>query len=159
MTISASRLTPNDAPPSDIDIFVTLRKLDKDGNEVFHTGTVGDPVPVVKGWLRVSHRKVDETHPLHRHYLPYRSYSRADVLPVVENNKYPVDVEMWPTNTVLEAGESLVLEIAGHDTQGVGLFSHQHPEDRAPSKFAGLNHVEVGRDSSWISLPVIPPRN
>ncbi|GLA15538.1 hypothetical protein AnigIFM62618_002081 [Aspergillus niger] len=133
LTISASRLTPSDAPPSDIDIFVTLRKLDKDGNEVFHTGTVGDPVPVVKGWLRVSHRKVDETDPLHRHYLPYRSYSRADVLPVVENNKYPVDVEMWPTNTVLEAGESLVLEIAGHDTQGVGLFSHQHPEDRAPS--------------------------
>ncbi|GLB12265.1 hypothetical protein AtubIFM57258_009546 [Aspergillus tubingensis] len=159
LTISACQLNPDDAHPSDIDIFVTLRKLDKEGNEVFYTGTVGDPAPVVKGWLRVSHRKVDETHPLHRPYLPYRSYSRADVLPVVEDDKYAVDVEMWPTNTVLEAGESLVLEIAGHDTQGVGLFSHQHPGDRAPSKFAGLNHVEVGRDSSWILLPVIPPRN
>lgn len=126
---------------------------------MFYTGTVGDPVPVVKGWLRVSQRKVDETHSLHRPYLPYRSYSRADVLPVVEDDKYPVDVEMWPTNTVLEAGESLVLGIAGHDTQGVGLFSHQHPEDRAPSKLAGLNHVDVGRDNSWILLPVLPPRN
>ncbi|OJJ76621.1 hypothetical protein ASPBRDRAFT_39116 [Aspergillus brasiliensis CBS 101740] len=158
LTISASRLEPDDAPPSDIDIFVTLRKLDKDGNEVFYVGTVGDPTPVVKGWLRVSHRKVDESHPLHRHYLPYRSYSRADVLPVVEDDRYPVDVEMWPTNTVLEAGESLVLEIAGHDTQGVGLFSHQHPEDRAPSKFAGLNHLQVGRECSWVMLPVIPSR-
>jgi hypothetical protein len=96
---------------------------------------------------------------LHRHYLPYRSFSRADVLSVVEDDKYTVDVEMWPTNTVLDSGESLILEIAGHDTQGVGLFSHQHPEDRAPSKFSGLNHVEVGKDNSWILLPVIPPRS
>lgn len=158
MTISASRLTPDDAPPSDIDLFVTLRKLDTQGHEVLYTGTVGDPIPVVKGWLRVSHRQVDDSHPLHREYLPYRSYARTDVLPVLEDDKYPVDVELWPTNTVLEAGESLILEIAGHDTQGVGLFSHQHPEDRAPSTFAGLNHVEVGGEMSWVSLPVIPPR-
>jgi hypothetical protein len=48
----------------------------------------------------------------------------------------------------LEPGESLVLEIAGHDTQGVGKFLHEHPDDRNPSVFEGFNTVHVGGDSS-----------
>ncbi|PYH99744.1 X-Pro dipeptidyl-peptidase protein [Aspergillus ellipticus CBS 707.79] len=158
LTVSASRANRNDPPPSDIDIFVTLRKLDASGNEAFYTGTIGDPVPIVKGWLRVSLRAVDESHPQHREYLPYRHYRSTDVQPVNEDEKYPVDVEVWPTNTVLQAGETLVLEIAGHDTQGVGSFGHQHAQDRDPKVFAGLNHVEVGKEASWLLLPVIPPR-
>ncbi|KAL4971274.1 Alpha/Beta hydrolase protein [Aspergillus desertorum] len=125
--------------------------------EVFYTGTMGDPVPVVKGWLRVSLRKV-EGHPFHRPYLPYRDYFQSDVQEVRKNEKYDVDVEVWPTNTVLEEGETLVLEIAGHDTQGLGKFSYEHPEDRSPEVFHGYNTVEVGGDASFLVLPVIPSR-
>lgn len=35
--------------PRDIDVFVTLRHLDKDGKEIYYTGTAGDPVPLCKG--------------------------------------------------------------------------------------------------------------
>ena len=38
-------------------------------------------------------------------------------------------MEVWTNNTVLEAHETLVLEIAGCDTQGVGKVSHEHLED------------------------------
>jgi predicted acyl esterase len=141
--------------PSDIDLFVTLRKLDRTGKEIFYTGTMGDPVPVVKGWLRVSLRKVNTSHPSHRDYLPYRNYFSTDVQPVRANEMYAVDVEIWPTNTVLEPDEFLVLEIAGHDTQGVGNFSHEHPEDRKPEIFDGINTVHVCGESSYIILPVI----
>ncbi|KAJ1709717.1 Alpha/Beta hydrolase protein [Aspergillus flavus] len=130
LTVSCSRESPNSSPPTDIDLFVTLRKLNADGKEVFYTGTMGDPVPIVKGWLRVSLRKVNTEHPFHRHYLHYRDYTSADVQPVKENERYQVDVEVWPTNTVLDPNETLVLEIAGHDTQSVGKFSHEHPDNR-----------------------------
>lgn len=119
---------------------------------------MGDPVPVVKGWLRVSLRKVDTSHSSHREYLPYRNYFSNEVQQVKENEKYNVDVEIWPTNTVLEAGESLVFEIAGHDTQGVGKFSHEHPEDRKPEIFEGTNTIHVGGELSYIVLPVIENR-
>ena len=46
-------------------------------------------------------------HPLYRDYLPYREYASGDVQPVKENEKYAVDVEVWPTNTVLEPNELL----------------------------------------------------
>ncbi|GMG15181.1 unnamed protein product [Aspergillus oryzae var. brunneus] len=158
LTVSCSRESPNSSPPTDIDIFVTLRKLNADGKEVFYTGTMGDPVPIVKGWLRVSLRKINTEHPFHRHYLPYRDYTSADVQPVKENERYQVDVEVWPTNTVLDPNETLVLEIAGHDTQGVGKYSHEHPDDRDRAVFGGLNHIEVGQESGYLLLPIIPSR-
>ncbi|KAI8225592.1 Cocaine esterase [Colletotrichum sp. SAR 10_86] len=126
LTVSASRKPGKDTLPTDIDLFVTLRKINLNGQEVFYTGTMGDPVPIVK-----------------------------DVQHVKENEKYAVDVEVWPTNVVLEAGETLVLEIAGHDTQGVGSFSHGHAKDRDEKTFTGINTVHTGGENSWLLLPVI----
>ncbi|KAB8231102.1 Alpha/Beta hydrolase protein [Aspergillus alliaceus] len=158
LTVSCSR-ERQDAPLlPDIDLFITLRKLNADGKEVHYTRTMGDPVPIVKGWLRVSLCKVNDKHPFHREYLPYRDYASGDVQPVKEGEKYQADVEVWPTNTVLEPNETLVLEIAGHDTQVVGKFLHEHPDDRDPRVFDGLNHVEVGKEASWLLLPIIPAR-
>ncbi|KAK4936722.1 hypothetical protein LTR10_022446 [Elasticomyces elasticus] len=155
LTVSASRKTGQPQPPSDIDLFVTLRKLDDSGKEVHFTGTMGDPVPVVKGWLRASLRKTDPTNPFHHDYLPYRNYYSTEVQAISENELYAVDVEIWPTNVVLEPGQSLVFEVAGHDTQGVGKFSHEHPEDRKPEVFDGVNTIHVGSASSYITLPII----
>ncbi|KAL1611046.1 hypothetical protein SLS59_000683 [Nothophoma quercina] len=156
---NVSLAAKDDQVPSDINLFVTLRKLDKSGQEVFFTGTMGDPVSIVKGWQRVSLRKTDESNPLHREYLPYRNYYSSDVQEVKAGEVYSVDVEVWPTNVVLEEGETLVFEIAGHDTQGVGKFSHDHPEDRPAHVFDGLNTVHVGGESSWLLLPMIPDRS
>ena len=155
LTVSATRKSPDAVPPSDIDLFITLRKINAKGEEVFYTGTMGDPVPIVKGWQRVSLRKVDVNNELHKEYLPHRNYYSTDIQSVEENKKYELDVEVWPTNVVLEPGETLVLEIAGHDTQGVGRFSHEHPHDRDPKIFDGKNSITVGGEASWLTLPVI----
>jgi predicted acyl esterase len=47
----------------DIDLFLTLRHIDPSGKEVLYTGTAGDGVPLTKGWLRCSMRRVHEEHP------------------------------------------------------------------------------------------------
>lgn len=116
--------------PTDIDLFVTIRHISPAGKEVHYTGTAGDPVPLCKGWLRVSMRKVDTEHHRHRSYLPYRDYFSTSKLPVLPGEIYPVDVEIWPTNVVLEKGAKLIFEVSSGDTQGSGIFQHKDPSDR-----------------------------
>ncbi|KAG8668472.1 hypothetical protein FPOAC2_07759 [Fusarium poae] len=148
---------PSGPTPSDIDLFVTLRHIDPSGQEVFYTGTAGDPVPVTKGWLRVSLRKVDQEHPKHREWLPHRNYTSKDVLPVIQGEVYAVDVEIWPTNVVVDKGGKLVFEVASGDTQGSGIFQHNDTVDRCPDIFQGHNHIHFGpRQQNYITLPVIP---
>lgn len=63
-------------------------------------------------------------------------------------------MEEWPTNTVLEPNETLVLEIAGRDTQGIGkILPQAPPDDRDPRVFDGLNPLELGKEDSWLLLP------
>jgi len=116
--------------PSDIDLFVTLRHIGPDGNEVFYTGTAGDPVPLTKGWLRVSLRKVNKDHPKHREWLPHRDYTSKDVLPVIQGEIYAVEIEIWPTNVIVEQGGKIAFEVSSGDTQGSGIFLHDNPVDR-----------------------------
>ncbi|KAG4432916.1 hypothetical protein IFR05_011609 [Cadophora sp. M221] len=159
LNISASASEANMKPPSDIDVFATLRHFDADGKEIFYTGTIGDPIPVVKGWLRVSLRKVEENHSLHREYLPYREYRSIDVQEVKAGEIYPIDVELWPTNVVVEKGSRLVLELSSGDTQGTGIFGHCHPKDRSDDVFGGVNNVHFNSgNENYITLPIIPPK-
>ncbi|KAB2573922.1 putative x-pro dipeptidyl-peptidase (s15 family) protein [Lasiodiplodia theobromae] len=156
VSVSADATGPT---PSDIDLFVTLRHLSPAGTEVFYTGTAGDPVPLTKGWLRVSLRKTNPDHPKHRPYLPWREYLSTDRQPVIPGEVYGVDVEVWPTNVVVEKGGRLVFEVASGDTQGSGIFTHAHPVDRSEEKLRGVNHIVFGpKFSNYVTLPIIPPR-
>jgi hypothetical protein len=85
-------------------------------------------VPVTKGWLRVSLRKVDSYDPKTK--IPIRTYLSTDVQTVEGGTVYPVDIEIWPTNVVVKKGGKLCFEVAAADTQGSGIFQHNHPEDR-----------------------------
>lgn len=156
VSVSADATGPT---PSDIDLFVTLRHISPEGKEVFYTGTAGDPVPLTKGWLRVSLRKTNPDHPKHRPYLPWREYLSTDRLPVIPGEVYGVDVEVWPTQVVVEKGGKLVFEVASGDTQGSGIFLHNSPEDRSEEKLRGQNHIVFGpKFSNYVTLPVIPPK-
>ncbi|KLU87091.1 hypothetical protein MAPG_06096 [Magnaporthiopsis poae ATCC 64411] len=137
--------------PSDIDLFITLRHIGPDGAEVLYTGTAGDPVPLCKGWLRVSLRATDASRS--SSWLPHREYRGVDAAAVIPGEVYGVDVEVWPTCVVVEAGGRVVLEVASGDTQGSGLFLHDDPADRSREVFGGMNHV--GPASFWISNAIL----
>ncbi|KAK3378387.1 X-Pro dipeptidyl-peptidase C-terminal non-catalytic domain-containing protein [Podospora didyma] len=141
----------------DIDLFLTLRHIDSAGEEIFYTGTAGDPVPLCKGWLRVSNRRVHSENPKHKPWLPHREYLSTDVLPVKAGEVYAVDVELWPTNVVVDQGGKTVVEVSSGDTQGSGIFQHNSQIDRPVSKFAGQNHIHFGDGlENYVILPVIP---
>ncbi|OJJ78033.1 hypothetical protein ASPBRDRAFT_142373 [Aspergillus brasiliensis CBS 101740] len=157
LNVSVSRRRWQSTNPTDIDLFLSLRHLSSTGDEVFYTGTAGDPAPVTKGFLRVSLRKTNPQHPHHRPWLPHRDYYSTDVLPVIPNEVYTVDVELWPTNVVVQQGERLVLDIGASELPGSGIFQHNDPSDRPESVFQGNNHVHFGPNyDNFISLPIIP---
>ncbi|KIW40027.1 uncharacterized protein PV06_08582 [Exophiala oligosperma] len=146
--------------PSDIDLFLTVRHLNAEGKEILYTGTVGDPVPITKGWLRVGLRKVNEKSPRHQTpWHPHREYLSTDYSPLAPGEVYPVDIEIWPTNVVMSKGDRLVFEVSSGDTQGAGLFEHNSKDDRSQETFAGNNHVHFGKDyENWLLMPVVPTK-
>ncbi|KAJ5675561.1 hypothetical protein N7462_008458 [Penicillium macrosclerotiorum] len=143
--------------PSDLDLFLTLRHISTNGSEILYTGTTGEGAPVTKGWLRVSMRKIHPEHPRHRAWLPYREYAAEDVLPVTPDEVYTVDVELWPTNVVVDVGNRLALDISSGDTAGSGIFGHNDPIDRAESIFKAFNNIHFGPGRvNYITIPIIP---
>lgn len=72
-------------------------------------------------------------------------------------NDPAVDIEVWPTNVVLEKGAKLVFEISSGDTQGSGIFTHNGEKDRSKDKLEGLNHIHFGpQRENYVVLPIIP---
>lgn len=134
----------------DMDLFLTLRNFDADGNEIMETGQQGTPVPVAKGWLRVSHRELDPDLTLpHR---PYHKHSRRLFLKPGEIVK--VDVEIWPTSMVFKKGHRIRLDVQPRDGVGSQGYMHYHADYNS-----GSNTVYAGGErESFLLLPVIPQR-
>jgi predicted acyl esterase len=105
----------------DLDLFVVMHKLDSTGSEVFFSGFNGyDRDGVAKGWLRASHRELDPSRctPLR----PWHSHTRIQKLR--SGDIVPLEIEVWPSATLFEAGSSLLLTIQGHDAARYPAFRH-----------------------------------
>ena len=134
----------------DMDLFLTLRNFDADGNEILETGQQGAPVPVAKGWLRVSHRELDPE--LTLPYRPYHKHQRRLYLKPGEVVK--VEVEIWPTSMVFKKGNRIQLDVQPRDGAGSAGYLHYHADYNT-----GMNTVHAGgKYESYLLLPVIPAK-
>jgi hypothetical protein len=105
----------------DLDLFVVLRKLDFTGKEVFFSGFNGyERDGLAKGWLRASHRELDlsRSTPLR----PWHSHTRIQKLQ--SGGIVPVEIKIWPSATLFEAGSTLQLTIQGQDADRYPAFGH-----------------------------------
>ena len=134
----------------DMDLFLTLRNIDANGDEVMETGQQGAPVPVAKGWLRVSHRELDPE--LTLPYRPYHKHTRRLYLTPGEIVKG--DVEIWPTTMVFKRGHRIRLDVQPRDGVGSASYMHYHADYNT-----GTNTIYAGgKYESFLLLPVIPAR-
>jgi len=133
----------------DMDIMVTLRNIDPEGHEVFEMGQQGQPVVLTKGWLRASHRKLDQEKSLP--YRPYHAHNERQWLTAGE----PVEcqIEIIPTCIVLKKGHQLRVDIHAQDSAGSGNFTHFHADynENATHTFHSGGDMQ-----SYILLPIIP---
>jgi hypothetical protein len=133
----------------DMDLFLTIRNFDPAGNEVLETGQQGTPVPVAKGWLRVSHRELDPQ--LSRPYRPYHRHQRRLYLEADEIVR--IEVEIWPTSMVFKRGHRIRLDVQPRDGVGSTGYTHYHADYNT-----GTNTIHAGGErESYLLLPVIPP--
>ena len=136
----------------DMDIFVAIQKLDPAGNLVpFAFWSHFDDGPVALGWLRASHRELDETKSTA--YQPVLVHRRE--LKIENGAIVPLEIEIWPSGTRFEAGEQLRLVV-----QGVDVYQYPKPTmaDRHEDTVNRGRHVIYagGRYDSHLLVPVIP---
>ena len=133
----------------DMDLFLTLRNFDPAGKEVMETGQQGAPVPVAKGWLRVSHRELDPE--LSRPWRPYHRHVRR--LYLTPGEIVRVEVEIWPTSMVFQKGHRIRLDIQPRDGVGSAHYMHYHADYNS----GATNTIYAGGGmDSYLLLPVIP---
>jgi predicted acyl esterase len=134
----------------DMDLFLTLRNFDAEGNEILETGQQGAPVPVAKGWLRVSHRELDPE--LTLPYRPYHKHTRR--LYLKPGEIVQVQVEIWPTSMVFKKGNRIRLDVQPRDGAGSAGYLHYHADYNT-----GSNTIYAGGNrESYLLLPVIPAK-
>jgi len=132
----------------DLDVFVVVRKLDSSGREVFFSGFNGyERDAVAKGWLRASHRELDlsRSTPLR----PWHTHARIQKLRPGEI--VPMEIEIWPSATIFEAGSILELTILGHDAVKYPAFRHEKLVNR------GWHTIFTG--GKFDSVLIVPCRN
>jgi predicted acyl esterase len=133
-----------------MDIFATLRNIAPDGQDVFELGQQSQPVPVAKGWLRASHRKLDPA--LSQLFRPYHVHTARDWLKPGEPVR--VEVEIWPTCMVFKRGHHIRLDVQPRDGVGSAPYTHY-----AADYNTGTNTIFAGgARASYLLLPIIPRR-
>ena len=136
----------------DMDIFATLRNIGPDGKDVCEVGQHGQSIPcVTKGWLRASHRKLDENKS-----LPYRPYHAHNERWWLKPNE-PVEcqVEIWTTSMVFAKGHRIRIDIQPRDGVGSAPYTHYHADYNAGAD----NTIYAGsKYGSWLMLPIIPAK-
>jgi predicted acyl esterase len=131
----------------DMDLFVGIEKLDSDGRPVhFYAKTGYIKGIVAMGWLRVSHRELDEARstPLQ----PILAHDRTQFL--APDEVVPVEIEILPSSTLFRAGETLRVVVQGRDLIAHPMLAHEQTVN------AGNHIIHTGdRYDSHLLVPVI----
>jgi len=132
-----------------IDLFIGIEKYDRAGDFVRfpHTVLMYDYAPAALGWLRVSHRELDEEKSMP--YQPVLRHQRE--LKLKPGEIVPVEIEIWPSSTLFERGEKLKLVVQGRDILTYAAFGHTETVNKG-------EHIIFTGDKydSHLLVPVIP---
>ena len=135
----------------DMDIFVAIQKLDAWGEIVpFAFFAQFEDGPVALGWLRASHRELDAVRSTE--YQPVLQHRRE--LKLADGEIVPLEIEIWPSGTRFEPGETLRVVVQGSD-----IYSHPKPcvQDLHEDTVNKGEHVihGGGRYDSHLLVPVV----
>lgn len=129
----------------DTDLQITVTEVRPDGNELY----------VQRGWLRASHRKLDEE--LTRPTRPVPTHLEGDVQPLLTDGPTPIRVEVWPVDHVFRAGSSLRIYVEApvgvtgfrqleYNPQPAVNTVHVGPETPTRFVFGRIAEPQVGTD-------------
>jgi uncharacterized protein len=155
---------------NDLDVYVMLRKLDKDGELMEQSNVPLHELPpeiktakAVKGvspckylgptgMLRASHREIDESKSTE--YLPFHPHQRADY--VRPGDIVELNIGIWPMGIVFERGEGIRVQISGRDMR-LPEWDNPHVANMEPVFNKGTHNVHLGGKygESFLLIPKV----
>ena len=139
-------VSPEDA--DDMDLFITLWKLDAKGNVVYFDWChAWCRFPVALGWLQLSNRELNEE--LSTPWQPILQFGVSQK--VRPGEIVPCEIEIYPSSTLFRAGETLRLIISGKfgvETEWFGFGPLVNEGEH--SIYTGGQHV------SYLLVPLVP---
>lgn len=138
----------------DMDLFVGIKKFNKQGEEVnFPDFNHIEHGQVASGWLRVSHRELntEKSTPLQ----PWHKHETE--LKLAKNEIVPVEIEILPSSTLFKKGEQLEVVVKasevvkGNSTPGLKTrYEHEETVNK------GVHNIYAGdKYDSHLLIPVI----
>jgi predicted acyl esterase len=139
----------------DMDLFVGVKKFDRRDKEVlFPDFNHIEHGHVASGWLRVSHRELDEQRSTP--YQPWLKHQR--LLKLKEGEIVPLEIEIWPSSTLFGAGESLRLVVQGDEIVTSSLMPLRCGHGETVNKGKHIIYTG-GKYDSLLLVPVIPHKD
>ena len=137
---------------------MSIRIVDENDREVDYIGaaTMGFSTtnyPLAKGWLKVSHRKVDTARSTG--YTVKHTHLAADHAPLLAGEVVPVDIEIIPNTARIAKGWRIRIDIQPYDGFGHGTrhaYDPTYHDGATNSLFTGPDHP------SYVQLPIVPER-
>ena len=132
----------------DLDLHVAIKKFDKHGNEVYFPDFQHiENGLAASGWLRVSHRELDEEKSTP--WQPWLKHER--LLKLAPCAIVPCEVEILASATGFRAGDKLQLIVQGYDI--ISVFNRFKHEDTVN---AGHHIIHTGGDyDSHLLVPAV----
>lgn len=143
----------------DADVVVTLWPIGADGR-VIPLGSNGQPEPLAKGFLRVSHRRTDPSKTLPER--PWHTHEQSDAAPLTPYDEVvQVDIEIYPAAGRIRKSWKLRLDITPSEHQP-DIPGYTPPDMRrcwGETHEEGSNTIHVGGSrENYILCPVVPLR-
>jgi len=127
----------------DADWMIELRDVDPTGEERL----------VSMGWLKASHRELDETKS--KPYQPYHPHSRS--IPITPGRVYEYAIEIRETSMVFKQGHKLELVIKGQDAPWEGKEYFRDVFWHLPRTTETIHTIYHSLEyASYLLLPIIP---
>jgi hypothetical protein len=123
---------------SDGAFYVYLEDVDESGRVTYAT----------EGQLRAAHRRVSTDPSPYKLQVPYHTFRRADMQPLLPGEVAELAFGLHPTSVLIRRGHRLRIAIAGHDR---GTFV-RIPAEGTPRITVARNQVHA----SFVELPVAP---
>jgi predicted acyl esterase len=109
----------------------------------------GEETLLSNGWLRASHRELDEHQS--KDWLPVRSHTNPQ--PLVPGQVYLLRFEIWPIANLFKAGHRVMLKISSADDPPENLYEvgHEHLVSQTPNTITIYHSAE---HPSHILMPI-----
>jgi predicted acyl esterase len=135
----------------DLDLFAAIEKFDRTGDIVrFQFFGNHEDGPVALGWLRVSHRELDEKKSTP--YQPIHKHKRE--IKLKPGEIVPVEIEILPSGTLFERGEKLRVVVQGSDIYNYPEEYHSDGHTETVNKGEHVIYTG-GKYDSHLLVPVI----